>query len=77
MPGVALLFALPATHVTGLVPPYVWQCFTKDLQAVTGLHMAGVLHRALKPDNMFVVSNELQLNDLGISCLVDSSDAML
>lgn len=39
--------------------------------------MAGVLHRDIKPDNMFVVNNELHLNDFDISCLASSSDAAL
>ena len=71
------LFALQATHVTGLVSPHVWQYFTGDLQAVTGLHITGILHRDIKPDNMLVVKNESHLNDFDICCLVDSSDAAL
>ncbi len=48
-----------------------------DLQAVTGLHMAGVLHRDVKPENMLIINNDLVLTDFDVSCSADSSDATL
>ena len=47
------------------------------LQAVTGLHMAGVLHRDVKPKNMLIINNDLVLHDFDVSCLANSSDATL
>ncbi len=47
------------------------------LQAVTGLHMAGVLHRDVKPENMLIINGDLSLNDFDVSCLADTSDATL
>ena len=48
-----------------------------NLQAVMGLHRAGVLHRDVKPENMLIVNQDLFLHDFDVSCLVDSSDATL
>ena len=53
------------------------QSFVVDLQAVMGLHMAGVLHRDVKPGNMLIINNDLFLNDFDVSCLTNSSDATL
>ncbi len=47
------------------------------LQAVTGLHMAAVLHRDVKPENMLIINGDLFLNDFDVSCLADTSDATL
>ena len=37
------------------------------LQTVTGLHMAGVLHRDVKPENMLTINNDLVLSDFDVS----------
>ena len=47
------------------------------LQAVTGLHAAGVLHRNIKPENMLQINSDVFLNDFDVSCLRTSSDATL
>ncbi|KAA6421293.1 MAG: hypothetical protein FRX49_08779 [Trebouxia sp. A1-2] len=54
--------------------PHYWSCAQ---QAVMGLHMAGVLHRDVKPGNMLIINNDLFLNDFDVSCLTNSSDATL
>ncbi len=48
-----------------------------DLQAVTGLHMARVFHRDVKPGNMLIINNDLVLHDFDVSCLADSTAATL
>jgi len=48
-----------------------------DLQADTGLHMAGVLHRDVKPDDMLIINGDLFLNDFDVSCLAGTSEATL
>ena len=47
------------------------------LQAVTGLHAAGVLHRDIKPENMLLINDNVFLNDFDVSCLSSSSEATL
>ena len=47
------------------------------LQAVTGLHAAGVLHRDIKPENMLLINDNVFLNDFDVSCLISSSEATL
>ena len=53
------------------------QSIVLDLQAVMGLHAAGVLHRDVKPGNMLIINQDLFLNDFDVSCLANSSDATL
>ena len=52
--------------------PFMWM-----LQAVTGLHAAGVLHRDIKPENMLLMNDNVFLNDFDVSCLISSSEATL
>ncbi|DBA90635.1 TPA: hypothetical protein ACH3X1_003861 [Trebouxia sp. C0004] len=51
---------------------HYWSCAH---QAVTGLHMAGMLHRDIKPDNTSVINGDLFLKDFDV--LVGTSDATL
>ena len=55
-----------------------WLAVCKSsLQAVTGLHAAGVLHRDIKPENMLVVGADICLIDFDVSCLRTSSEETL
>ncbi|KAL0022351.1 hypothetical protein WJX77_002939 [Trebouxia sp. C0004] len=42
---------------------HYWSCAH---QAVTGLHMAGMLHRDIKPDNTSVINGDLFLKDFDV-----------
>ncbi|KAA6428919.1 MAG: hypothetical protein FRX49_01029 [Trebouxia sp. A1-2] len=54
--------------------PRFWSC---AVQAVTGLHMAGVFHGDVKPGNMLIINNDLVLIDFDVSCSTNSTAATL
>ena len=53
------------------------QSHVLDLQVVTGLHMAGVLHRDVKPGDMLIINGDLCLDEFDVSCSAETSEAAL
>lgn len=50
-----------------------WKLFEKITEAGECIHQKGVIHRDLKPDNIFIgQGGEVKIGDFGHSCWADS-----
>ena len=56
----------------------VWNYFIQIARGVQVLHENGILHRDLKPKNIFLTaSNNVKIGDLGLACHLDSESETL
>lgn len=49
--------------------------FKKILEALEYVHQSGILHRDLKPDNIFIVEEEPKITDFGLAKIMDTEFA--
>jgi serine/threonine protein kinase len=50
-----------------------WKLFEKIAKAVSSMHQKGVIHRDVKPPNIFIGPNEeIKLGDFGDSCWMNN-----
>jgi eukaryotic-like serine/threonine-protein kinase len=67
------LHAVLSRHPNGLAPELARQCFAGLAAAISYLHERGVVHRDLKPGNIFFESGNVKVGDFGLARFISGS----
>ena len=51
----------------------IWNYFTQIVQGLSHLHSKGMIHRDIKPNNIFVHNGQCKIGDLGLATTISSS----
>lgn len=57
-------------------PDRVWKLFRQVVEGLAYIHAEGVIHRDLKPGNIFVVNGGVKIGDLGLATSEDARQAV-